>query len=179
MSARDQAADKGAGVTGAEGLLPSPLSAMVSTCQPLVSRLTPLLTGLMSVLLCSCSGGDGVRADGAAPPGPSPAAQRAAETSTTSDIDRILAENPGNPNAEEIKALRGDVAEEEDAYDSRTTLPQVDRYESHDRRKRIRNGDQSDQIKLEGAVDSHDRFADDRAAQARQELTWMPMRVDL
>jgi uncharacterized Zn finger protein (UPF0148 family) len=90
-----------------------------------------------------------------------------------------MAENPGNPNNDQLKELRDEVVSEEEKGNGRSRKEPIDRYEPHDRRTKRQQADPADKFKLDGAVDQHDRFSDDRAAHARQELTWMPMRVDL
>ena len=151
---------------------------MGSPCQSRSLYCTVFLTVAVAMMNMGCAGGDGVREPGSAVPSPGPAEQRASETSTTSDIDRVLAENPGNPHSNELKQLRNDVAEDENQKSRRVTSEPVDRYEPHDRRVELRSVSNRDDFKLEGAVDSHDRFADEKAAKARHELTWQPMRVD-
>jgi hypothetical protein len=154
----------------ADGMLG--LSAMVSNLRLLSVLGLALLTG-------GCAGGDGVRAAGEGPPvaAPAPAsplAQVAEGSSTAADLDRIMAEHPGSANASELAEMRGEVANQE-----RVQRPDVDAYEPHDRRRAKIRPDPADEVVLEGPVDKHDRFADDKAAQMRYQFSWRPTRVDL
>lgn len=147
------------------------LSAMVSN--------SVLLCGLVTCLVtCGCAGGDAARSGETTPAAaaPSPLAQVAEGSSTASDLDRIMAEHPESANTSELAGLRQEVEGQERAA---AQTPDIDAYERHDRRLKRDRRDPEDQVILGGPTNKHDRFADDKAAQARYEFTWQPMRVDL
>jgi hypothetical protein len=144
----------------------------------MVSNLHFLSAVVLALLTSGCAGGDGVRAAGETPAAApvSPLAQVAEGSSTAADLDRIMAEHPGSANTTELSELRSEVAGQERNQGQR---PAIDAYEPHDRRQEKVRPDPEDQVVLEGPVDKHDRFANDKAAQMRYQFSWRPTRVDL
>jgi hypothetical protein len=158
------------------------LSVMVSNARRTHSPLRRILSladmaFVGVVVLGGCAGGDQARPQEGRSQPSSAFGRQAGESSATSDIDRILAENPRASNKEDLRSMREDV-EKQEASVASARKEGVDAYQPHDRRLKKKHPEIRDELKLDGTVDKHDRFADEKAAQYRYEFSWAPVRMD-